>query len=127
MISQVRIQEYHTKKTRVDQTLNTCTPELLDRAGLPQDFYVAGADLVWDVVNGWLNEHYVPTELPEQEAGDTFKTDDEAVKTSVCMAWLIGLNDNVRKRQGKWTMHLVTVMMIFELVFVKFMSRHKQA
>ena len=44
------------KKAKVDATLNTCTPELLASAGLPQDFYAAGHDLVWDVVNGWLSK-----------------------------------------------------------------------
>merc|ERR1711976_850140 len=33
-------------KARVDDSLNTCTPELLFAADLPQDFYVAGDDLV---------------------------------------------------------------------------------
>ena len=93
---------------------------------MPQDFYVAGADLVWDVVNGWLNEHYVPT-LAEQAPGDTFDTGVDGLETSGCVAVLIGLTDNVWKRKGKWTMDSVKLMMICKLVFVKFMSRQKQA
>ena len=55
--------------------MNTCTPELLFAADLPQDFYVAGDDLVLDVVNDWLRQqdkksHQAQTDNDDFDDGD---------------------------------------------------------
>jgi hypothetical protein len=36
------------------QQLNSCTPEALSSAGLPQDQYLIGGDRIWNAISGWI-------------------------------------------------------------------------
>merc|ERR1712113_898149 len=109
-------------QAKVDATLNTCTPELLASAGLPQDFYAAGHDLVWDVVNGWLSKEY--TNLPpSQEQGDTFKYESNETETQIYCG-LKGIQINAWDRLWISTFDNDLTLSVAELLEVKFKLFH---
>jgi len=110
-------------QAKVDETLNTCTPELLASAGLPQDFYAAGHDLVWDVVNGWLSKEY--TNLPPaQKQGDTFKYESNETKPIQTYCGLERTKINAWNRPWKSVIDNELTLSPIELVKLKFKLFH---